>query len=119
MTPMRPRRSLPFAPALARVDLYGVPCPAFRDEAAVQVETEAPRAPGFTGKAALHPANVATINAVSSPSAEEIARAETIVGLDDESPSGLAEPDGKLIEIPVVHAMRRVLAARDALSPPR
>lgn len=108
------RQRLVLAARRAGVDLLDVPCLAFRDDTAVRAETETARALGFTGKAAIHPANVATINAVFTPSAEEIARAERIVAAYQASPNGLAEIDGKLIEKPVVRAMQRVLAIRNA-----
>ena len=68
-------------------------------------------------QAAIHPDTVATVNAVFTPTADEIARAERIVAAYDAAPNGLAVVDGKLIEKPVIRAMTRILAARDALNP--
>jgi citrate lyase subunit beta/citryl-CoA lyase/(S)-citramalyl-CoA lyase len=104
------RSRLLHASRLAGVDLLDVPCLAFRDDAAVRKEAEAARRMGFSGKAALHPANVHAINAAFAPSAEEVTKARRIVALYEAAPSGLAELDGKLIEKPVVLAMRRLLA---------
>ena len=86
----------------------------FRDQAAVRAEAEAARALGFTGKAALHPSNIAALAEVFTPSPEEIAHAEKVVALYEASPNGLAVLDGKLIEKPVIRSMQRVLALRDA-----
>jgi citrate lyase subunit beta/citryl-CoA lyase/(S)-citramalyl-CoA lyase len=108
------RQRLVHAARLGGVDLYDVPCLAFRDEGAVSAEAQVARSLGFSGKAALHPANVATINAAFTPSAEEIARAERIVAAYEASPNGLAVLDGKLVEKPVVRAAQRTLALRDA-----
>lgn len=107
------RSRLVLAARRAGVDLLDVPCLSFRDEATVRAEAETAFGLGFTGKAAIHPANVAAINAVFTPSAEEAARAERIVAAYEASPNGLAEIDGKLIEKPVVRAMQRVLATRN------
>lgn len=104
------RARLLHAARLAQVDLLDVPCLAFRDEGVVREEAVAARRMGFSGKAALHPANVAAVNAAFAPSPEEVEAAQRIVALFDASPNGLAELDGKLIERPVVLAMRRVLA---------
>jgi citrate lyase beta subunit len=50
------------------------------------------------------------VNAAFAPSPEEVDRARRIVALYEAAPAGLAELDGKLIEKPVVLAMRRLLA---------
>lgn len=103
------RTTLVHAARRAGVDLLDVPCLAFRDNAAVKVEAEAARSLGFSGKAALHPSNLATINTAFTPSAEEIAHARKVVALYEASPNGLAVLDGKLIEKPVIRAMQRIL----------
>lgn len=108
------RLRLVHAARLAGIDILDVPCLAFRDPDAVRAETATARSLGFTGKAAIHPSNIATIHQAFRPSADEIARAERIVAAYDASPNGLAVLDGKLIEKPVVRAMARLLAARDA-----
>jgi citrate lyase subunit beta/citryl-CoA lyase/(S)-citramalyl-CoA lyase len=98
----------------AGVDALDVPCMAFRDEGAVRAEAETARSLGFTGKALLHPAGIAAVHGAFSPSADEVARAERIVAAYRASPNGLATVDGRLVERPVVRAMERVLALRDA-----
>ncbi len=104
------RSRLLHAARLAGVDLLDVPCLAFRDEAAVAEEARAARRMGFTGKACLHPANVAAVNVAFAPSPEEVDHARRVDALFEAAPAGLAELDGKLIEKPVVLAMRRLLA---------
>lgn len=104
------RTTLVHAARRANVDLLDVPCLSFRDDAAVKTEAEAALALGFTGKAGLHPANLATINATFTPSDEVIARARQIVALYEASPNGLAVFEGKLVEKPVVRAMQRILS---------
>src|SRR5690606_24469596 len=51
----------------------------YRNEAGLRRECEAARRDGFVGKMAIHPAQVATINAVFTPTPEAIARARAIV----------------------------------------
>lgn len=97
------------------LDVFDVPCLAFRDGAAVEAEAAAAKALGFTGKGALHPSNVAIVNTAFAPSAAEIAAAERIVAAYEGSPNGLAVLEGKLIEKPVVRGMQRILALRDRL----
>jgi citrate lyase subunit beta/citryl-CoA lyase/(S)-citramalyl-CoA lyase len=102
------------AAKLAGIDVLDVPSLAFRDLDKVRAEAETAKRLGFTGKGVIHPSNVAVVNEVFSPTAEEIARAETVTRAYRESPDGLAVLDGKLIERPVVRAMERILALRDA-----
>jgi citrate lyase subunit beta / citryl-CoA lyase len=51
----------------------------FRNEAGLRRECEEARRDGFAGKLAIHPAQVAVINAVFTPSPEQIEKAEAIV----------------------------------------
>ncbi len=109
------RQRLVHAARLAGIEILDVPCLSFRDAAAVRAESDAARGLGFTGKAVLHPDNVAVVNAAFTPAAEEIARAERILAAFQAAPNGLAVLDGKLVEKPVVRAAQRILATRDAL----
>ena len=102
------------AAKLAGIDVLDVPSLSFRDLEKVRAEAETAKRLGFTGKGVIHPSNVAVVNEVFSPTADEIARAETVTQAYRDSPNGLAVLDGKLIERPVVRAMERILALRDA-----
>jgi citrate lyase subunit beta/citryl-CoA lyase len=51
----------------------------FRNEEGLRREAEEARRDGFTGKLAIHPAQVPAINAVFTPSAEAIARAQALI----------------------------------------
>jgi citrate lyase beta subunit len=112
------RQRLVHAARLAGVDLLDVPCLALRDADAVRAESLAARELGFTGKAAIHPAQLAPVNAAFTPSPGQIAHAERVVTAWQDSPNGLAILDGKLVERPVVRAMQRILTLRDSLPPP-
>lgn len=91
-------------------EVLDVPELAFRDTEGVARAAEGAAREGFTGKAAIHPANVTAVNAAFTPDAETVAEAQRIVVAYEAAPSGLVELDGKLIEAPVVRGMRRVLA---------
>lgn len=93
----------------AGIEALDVPSLDFRNLPVVTEEARAARDLGFSGKAAIHPSNVATINGVFSPSEDEVARAKKIVAAYEASATGLAVLDGKLIERPVVRAMQKVL----------
>jgi citrate lyase subunit beta/citryl-CoA lyase len=69
---------------------------------------------GFDGKSAIHPAQIATINAVFSPSEAEIAwagRVLTALGAG----AGADLLDGELIEAPHVSRARRILAVAEQI----
>jgi citrate lyase subunit beta/citryl-CoA lyase len=73
---------------------------------------------GFDGKSAIHPAQVAAINAAFSPTAEDLAWARRVRELapeGDEARLGAAVLDGQLIEIPHLVRAKRILAVADAL----
>lgn len=79
----------------------------FNDEAAQGLEF------GFDGKTLIHPDQIAPCNAVFSPSAEELAWAETIVTAFDQSENfgkGAIQVQGKMVELLHLEAARRVLA---------
>ena len=65
---------------------------------------------GFTGKGAIHPKQIAMLNEVFTPSADEIARATRIITAFEDADAALVVIDGKLIEKPVIRTMQRILA---------
>ncbi|CAH0201748.1 CoA ester lyase [Roseomonas sp. CECT 9278] len=84
----------------------------FRDEAALHAACADGRRQGFTGKIAIHPAQVAAINAGFRPTAEEVAHARRIVAAFDAAPGiGTVGLGGKMIDMPHLRQAQRVLAA--------
>jgi citrate lyase subunit beta / citryl-CoA lyase len=66
---------------------------------------------GFTGKMAIHPDQVAPINAAFSPSTNEVAWAKTIVELFAANPgAGALSLDGQMIDRPHFVRAQRILA---------
>ena len=73
----------------------------FRDEEGLRAEAEAARREGFTGKLAIHPAQVPIINAAFTPSADEVRHAEQIVAAFEAHPNaGVLSVDGKMVDRP-------------------
>jgi (S)-citramalyl-CoA lyase len=91
-----------------------VPFLDLNDTDALRLEARRSQQLGFTGKAAIHPAQLEVIHQVFSPGAEEVERARRILATFSESTDGLVVVDGQLIEKPVVRAMQRVVALADA-----
>ena len=68
------------------------------------------RREGFTGKLAIHPAQVPVINAAFLPSAEDLAHAEAIVAAFEAHPdAGVLSVSGKMVDRPHLVQARRVL----------
>lgn len=66
---------------------------------------------GFTGMLAIHPAQVAIINAAFTPTAEQIAHAQSIVDAFAANPgAGALQLDGKMIDAPHLKQARALLA---------
>ena len=83
----------------------------FRDEAGLIAEARAAASEGFTGKLAIHPAQVGPINAAFTPSVEEIAHAEALVAAFEAEPNaGVLSVGGKMVDRPHLIQARRVLA---------
>lgn len=83
----------------------------FRDEAGLAASARQARRDGFIGKLAIHPDQVAPINAAFTPSADEIAHAEAVVGLFAANPdAGALSLDGKMLDRPHLLQAKRTLA---------
>ncbi len=82
----------------------------FRDENGLLKETAAAAHEGFTGKLALHPAQVPIINAAFTPSARDVAHANAIVAAFEAQPgAGVLSVDGKMVDRPHLVQARRIL----------
>jgi citrate lyase subunit beta/citryl-CoA lyase len=65
---------------------------------------------GFTGMMAIHPAQVAAINAAFTPDAETVARAEAVVAAFEASPAaGAIQLDGRMIDAPHLRQAQAIL----------
>ena len=83
----------------------------FRDEAGLRDSSRAARGEGFTGRLAIHPAQVAAINASFMPSPEEIAHAERIVAAFAAAPGvGTVGLDGRMVDLPHLKQAQGLLA---------
>jgi citrate lyase subunit beta/citryl-CoA lyase len=100
------------AAAAAQVPAYDTVYTDFRNEAGLSEYAANARRDGFAGMLAIHPAQVAVINAAFTPSPAEIARAERIVALFRDNPgAGTLGLDGQMIDRPHLLQAERLLAA--------
>jgi citrate lyase beta subunit len=82
------------------------------DETRLRRDAGRARALGFGGKLAVHPSQVAVINDVFTPSADEAARARRIVEAYDEAIArgeGVVRVDDRMIDRPLVVRAQRVI----------
>jgi citrate lyase subunit beta / citryl-CoA lyase len=83
----------------------------FGDEAGLIKDSATARQRGFTGKIAIHPNQVAAINAAFTPSDEEMAFSRKVVDLFASNPGvGTIGLDGKMLDMPHLKQAQRVLA---------
>ncbi|MFT3666936.1 HpcH/HpaI aldolase/citrate lyase family protein [Piscinibacter sp.] len=83
----------------------------YADEAGLLDDARQARRRGFTGKMAIHPAQVEPINRAFSPSEDELAHARRVVEAFEAQPAlGTVGLDGKMLDMPHLKQARRVLA---------
>ena len=103
------------AAASAGLDVIDVPFLDLDDAEGGKKEAQLAKALGFCGKGSVHPKQIAALNEVFTPGAEEIAKARRITKTFEEADTGLVVIDGKLIEKPVLRDMYRILAIADRI----
>jgi citrate lyase subunit beta/citryl-CoA lyase len=87
----------------------------FKDDAGLRAACRAARAEGFTGRIAIHPAQVAGINESFSPSAEEIEHAHRVLAaFAAAAGAGTVGLDGKMLDIPHLKQAQNTLAQAGA-----
>ena len=101
------------AAASAGLDVIDVPYLDLQDPEGMERAAIQARDLGFCGKGAVHPKQIAALNAVFTPSAERIAQARRIIAEFEAADTGLVVIDGKLIEKPVLREMQRIVAIAD------
>ena len=101
------------AAASAGLDAIDVPYLDLEDPDGMERAAIQARELGFSGKGAVHPRQIATLNSVFTPSAARIARARHIIAEFEAADTGLVVIDGKLIEKPILREMHRIVAIAD------
>ena len=100
-----------FAAAAARVPAIETIHVNFRDPDVLRRDTDLARRDGFTGRLAIHPAQVAVINEVFTPSPEQITKAKAVVAAFEAKPgAGAVGIDGKMYDRPHLLRAQALLA---------
>ncbi|MFM9851263.1 MAG: HpcH/HpaI aldolase/citrate lyase family protein [Sphingomonadaceae bacterium] len=86
--------------------------PDFRDLEGLAAYAARGRRDGFSGMMAIHPSQIAVINAAFSPSEAEVAHARAVIDAFAAAPgAGVLSLDGKMIDRPHLIAAQRIIAA--------
>ena len=101
------------AAAGAGMDAIDVPFLDLDDEVGLREAAIQARDLGFSGKGSVHPKQIAIINEVFTPDAKAVAKAKRIIKAYEEADTGLVVIDGKLIEVPVLREMHRLVAVAE------
>lgn len=116
------RSALVMAAAAARIQSVDQVWPSLDDGEGLQRDATQARRLGFTGKAIIHPSQIAPVNAAFTPTAADIDFARRVIAAFDEAQSkglGAVAFGGQLLDKPIVDRARAVLdmsrnARRDA-----
>lgn len=116
LAPYQLARSLCLAgAAAAQVQAIDTVYVDFRNEAGLRRECEEARRDGFVGKMAIHPAQVAVINEVFTPTAAAIERAEAVIAAFAANPgAGTIGIGGVMYDRPHLERARQLLARASA-----
>lgn len=90
----------------------------FTDLAAFEASTRRTRRQGFVGRCCIHPAQLAVVHAVFTPTAAEVAEAAALVSAFDAATAAgsgvLLDNAGRMVDLAVIRSARRTLAAAAA-----
>ena len=100
-----------FGAAVAKLPAIETVYVDFRNSEGLRRDTQDARRDGFAGRLAIHPAQVAVINEVFTPSPEQIAQAKTVVAAFAVRPgAGAVGIDGKMYDRPHLLRAQALLA---------
>lgn len=113
------RATLVHVAAALRVPAIDAPFSDYGDAKGLAAETAVARDLGMKGKYAIHPDQVAAINAAFTPSKEEVAYARLVIEAYErglEEGLGAVNLDGRMVDAPIAERARAVLALADAIA---
>lgn len=106
------RSAVVTAAAAYRLDPIDTVHPDFNDPEGLLRECIKARQMGYTGKMAIHPNQVDTMNQAFSPTPQEIARAQRLLQTNDEQQAlgiGAFAFEGKMVDMPMIRHAERIL----------
>ena len=112
------RTRLVVAARAAGVDVYDTPFTDVNNDEGIWTDAQLAKALGFTGKASISPRHVEVINAVFSPTQQEVDYAYEVmeaIELAKKQGKGAIALRGKMIDAPIVARAERTIAMAQAL----
>ncbi len=112
------RKRLVCAARAAGVDVYDTPFTDVNDDEGIVIDAEYAKSLGFTGKSAIAPRHVRTINEVFSPSLADVEYAKMVfeaIRIGKQQGKGAVSLRGKMIDKPIVERARQTLEAAKQL----
>ncbi len=112
------RKRLVCAARAAGIDVYDTPFTDVNDDEGIVIDAEYAKSLGFTGKSAIAPRHVRTINEVFSPSPADIEYAKLVfeaIRIGKLQGKGAVSLRGKMIDKPIVERARQTLEAAKQL----
>jgi len=109
------RCALVTASRAAGLEAIDSPCMEWKDPDKLRAVSQAARNLGFSGKLAIHPAQVPVINDVFVPSRSEIEHAKRVASAFSSAGSGVLAVDGSMVDEAVVRRARRILKKAEDL----
>ncbi len=112
------RTRLVVAARAAGVDVYDTPFIDVNDDEGIVEDAQIAKNLGFTGKASISPRHVEVINAVFSPTQQEVDYAYEVmeaIALAKSQGKGAISLRGKMIDAPIVTRAERTIAMAEAL----
>ena len=112
------RKRLVCAARAAGIDVYDTPFTDVNDDEGIVTDAEYAKSLGFTGKSAIAPRHVRTINEVFSPSMADIEYAKLVfeaIRIGKLQGKGAVSLRGKMIDKPIVERARQTLEAAKQL----
>ncbi len=110
------RSTVAIAARAANIQALDTPFVKFRDEEGLRNDCLLARRLGFTGKMAIHPAQVPIIEEMFKPTDQEIERARQVLKTAKDAESegrGAVSLDGEMIDAPVIARAQNVLRQAD------
>ena len=90
-----------------------------QDAEGLEASARAVKRMGFQGKTCIHPNQIPVVNAVFSPTAEELAFARKVVAAFEAAEaagSAAFQIDGKFVDYPIVYRAQRIVKDHEAIA---
>ncbi|SEF00068.1 (S)-citramalyl-CoA lyase [Rhizobiales bacterium GAS188] len=104
------RSRLVQASALGGAAAWDVPYLKIADLEGLRREAASARALGFRGKLAIHPGQIAIINSVFTPDADQLAFARRVVAASEQAGGGVVVVDANMVDRPILKAAQRAIS---------